>query len=53
MKHFLKSLADRRRATLAIRRRRALDRAVAERRLRETQDGSIWRSGKGGGHPDH
>ena len=52
MKRFLKDFVDRRRRSAAIRRGRALERAAAEMKLREKQEGSIWRSGKGGAHHD-
>jgi hypothetical protein len=52
MIRYMKDLVGRTRAKAAIRRNRALHKAVAERRLRETQEGSIWRSGEGGAHHD-
>lgn len=48
----LKALADGLRARAAARRRRALHGAAAEIERREKQEGSIWRSGKGGYHHD-
>ena len=39
-------------ARMTSRRGRALERALSEKKLREGQDGSIWRSGKGGAHHD-
>jgi hypothetical protein len=59
LKRFLKDFVGRRRSNAAIRRRlaasrrrRALHRALAEMKLREAREGSIWRSGKGGAHHD-
>jgi hypothetical protein len=52
MKRFPKDFVDRLQAKAATRRRRALQTAVAERKLREDQEGSIWKSGKGGAHYD-
>jgi hypothetical protein len=48
----LSELVAERRAKAALRRKRALERAIAEKRLADSQDGSIWRSGKGGAHHD-
>jgi hypothetical protein len=48
----LDSLRNRFQAKMTSRRGRALERAIAEKKLREGQDGSIWRSGKGGAHHD-
>ena len=53
MKRFLKDFVDRLKVKAAIRRKRALQRAAAEMKLREEQEGSIWKSGKGGAHHDH
>ena len=52
MKRFLKVLVDRRRSKAATRRGAALHRAAREMRPPETDGGSIWKSGKGGGHFD-
>lgn len=52
MKLSLRGLADGLRARTAARRRRALRGAAAEMERREKQEGSIWRSGKGGYHHD-
>ena len=49
---FVKGLADRRRAKAANRRKGALEKAAREMQLRDNDGGSIWRSGKGGGHHD-
>jgi hypothetical protein len=43
-------LADRLRTRAEVRRKRRLDRAVKEREVRTIDDGTIWRSGKGGSH---
>jgi len=48
----LKDVVGSMRARVAARRKRDLRRALAETKLRETQDPSIWRSGKGGAHHD-
>ena len=48
----LERLRNRFQARMTSRRGRALERALAEKNLREGQDGSIWRSGKGGAHHD-
>ena len=48
----LDRLRNRFQARMKSRRGRALERALAEKKLREGQDGSIWRSGKGGAHHD-
>ena len=48
----LDQLRNRFRAQMKSRRGRSLERALAEKKLREGQDGSIWRSGKGGAHHD-
>jgi hypothetical protein len=53
MRRYLKQLLRRHRARAALRRRNALERAAAEMKLRENYEGSIWKSGKGGGHYDH
>ena len=52
MMRLLGSFLEKMRARSADRRARALHRAIAETKLRETQEGSIWRSGKGGAHHD-
>ena len=52
MKRFVKDAVDRRRSKAATRRKAALDKAAREMRDRETDGGSIWKSGKGGGHHD-
>jgi hypothetical protein len=52
MKRSLMAIRDRRRARAEIRRKRALKRAVAEMERHQIEDGSIWRSGKGGAHHD-
>jgi hypothetical protein len=44
------SIAERLRAWRALRRVRARERAELELRNRRIDDGTIWRSGKGGGH---
>jgi hypothetical protein len=49
---FLKVFVDRRRSKAATRRRAALERAAREMQPSETDGGSIWKSGKGGGHGD-
>jgi hypothetical protein len=49
---FVKALADRRGAKAANRRKASLQKAAREMQLRDTDGGSIWRSGKGGGHQD-
>jgi hypothetical protein len=48
----LDQLRNRFQAQMKSRRGRSLERALAEKKLREDQDGSIWRSGKGGAHHD-
>ena len=53
MKRFLRAMKDKRRARAEVRRKRALKRAVAEMERHQIEDGSIWRSGKGGAHHDH
>jgi hypothetical protein len=50
VKRFLKDFVGRLQAKTAISRRRALRRTAAEMKLRGTQEGSIWKSGKGGYH---
>jgi hypothetical protein len=52
MARFLKDLAARRRWKAATRKRRALQKAAREMDLHETDGGSVWKSGKGGGHHD-
>lgn len=52
MKRFLKDFVEGLQAKPAIRRRQGLRRAAAEMKLREKQEGSIWKSGKGGSHFD-
>ena len=52
MMKILDRLRNRFQARMTSRRCRALERALAEKKLREGQDGSIWRSGKGGAHHD-
>jgi hypothetical protein len=52
MKRFLKVLVDRQRSKAATRRGAALHRAAREMQPAETDGGSIWKSGKGGGHFD-
>ena len=53
MKRFLKGLGGRWRVRAESRRRRALHKAIAEKKLRESEEATIWKSGRGGGHPDH
>jgi hypothetical protein len=53
MRRLLQEVLRKRRARTEIRRERALERAAAEMKLRENYEGSIWKSGKGGGHYDH
>ena len=48
----LKELLARRRSKATLRRKAELERAARENALRETDGGSIWKSGKGGGHHD-
>jgi hypothetical protein len=48
----LKELLARRRSKAALRRKAELERAAREMSSRETDGGSIWKSGKGGGHHD-
>jgi hypothetical protein len=48
----LKGLLARRRSRAALRRKAELEKAAREMSLRETDGGSIWKSGKGGGHHD-
>ena len=52
MRRSLRAFVDGLRARTEARRRRALRGAVAEMERREKQEGSIWRSGKGGYHHD-
>lgn len=47
---FLSDVVGRIRTTKGIRRLRARERAEVEMRNRRIDDGSIWRSGKGGSH---
>jgi hypothetical protein len=51
MRGFIRDLVARRRSKVANRRRAALRKAAREMQ-RDTDEGSIWRSGKGGGHHD-
>lgn len=53
MRPLLHEVLRKRRAKIQMRRERALERAAAEMKLRENYEGSIWKSGKGGGHYDH
>ena len=46
----LKELVARRRSKAAVRRKAELEKAAREMSIRETDGGSIWKSGKGGGH---
>jgi hypothetical protein len=48
----LKELLARRRSMAAVRRKAELEKAAREISRRETDGGSIWKSGKGGGHHD-
>ena len=48
----LRDLVGSMRARTEARRARGLRRAIAEKQMREHQDPSIWRSGKGGAHHD-
>lgn len=48
----MKDFVRRRRAKAAMRRAAALQKAAREMKLLETREGSIWKSGKGGGHHD-
>jgi hypothetical protein len=48
----LKGLLARRRSKAARRRKAELEKAAREMSIRETDGGSIWKSGKGGGHHD-
>jgi hypothetical protein len=50
MKRFLGRFFGRAHARAEIRRKRAVQRAKAERERDDTHGGSIWRSGKGGSH---
>jgi len=52
MLRLVKARVDRRRVKAADRRKAALEKATREMQLRDTDGGSIWRSGKGGGHHD-
>jgi hypothetical protein len=52
MKRFVKVFVDRRRSKAATRRRADLQRAAREMQRPETDGGSIWKSGKGGGYFD-
>jgi len=47
-----KGFLARRRSKAAARRKTELEKAAREMSLRETDGGSIWKSGKGGGHHD-
>jgi len=51
MRRFIRDFMAQRRSKAANRRRVALRRAAREMQ-RDTDEGSIWRSGKGGGHHD-
>jgi hypothetical protein len=48
----LRDFLRRRKAKSAVRRKAALQRAAREMKPLETQEGSIWKSGKGDGHHD-
>jgi hypothetical protein len=50
MGRFLRDFGRRRRSKAAIRRGAALEKAARE--MKQTQEASIWKSGKGGGHHD-
>jgi hypothetical protein len=52
MERFLRDLADGLRAKTAMRRKRALRKALSEMEQRKHQEASIWKSGKGGYHYD-
>jgi hypothetical protein len=52
MKRSVTRFLGRFRARSAARKERALQRALAEKALRDSPEASIWRTGKGGGHPD-
>jgi hypothetical protein len=52
MSGFVKRFFRKRWSTAAIRRSAAVQRAAREMKLVETQESSIWKSGKGGGHHD-
>jgi hypothetical protein len=52
MERFLKDFVRRRRSKVATRRRADLQKAAREMEPLETHEGSIWKSGKGGGHHD-
>jgi hypothetical protein len=53
MKSWFRRVKSRLRANVSARRGRKLERAMAEARLREHQEPTIWKSGKGGFHYDH
>jgi hypothetical protein len=53
MKDWFRHVTSRLRTNVAARRGRKLERAMAEARLREHQEPTIWKSGKGGFHYDH
>jgi hypothetical protein len=48
----LKDFVRRWRSKVAIRQRAALQKAAREMKLLDSQESSIWKSGKGGGHHD-
>ena len=52
MRRSVRELVGSMRAKAVARRARGLRRAIAEKQMREHQDPSIWRSGKGGAHHD-
>jgi hypothetical protein len=52
MERFLRDFVRRRRSKASIRRKAALEKAAREMKLLDSQEASIWKSGKGGGHHD-
>jgi hypothetical protein len=52
MERFLRDFLRRRDPKTAVRRKATLQRVAREMKPLETQEGSIWKSGKGGGHHD-
>jgi hypothetical protein len=53
MKDWFRRVKSRLRTNVSARRGRKLERAMTEARLREHQEPTIWKSGKGGFHYDH
>ena len=52
MFRLIKDFVAKRRATVAARRKDAIHKAAREMNPSGNQDGTIWRSGKGGSHFD-